>query len=754
MSPLKWPGLGRQNMRGIFSRDDSWLVPAFTLLILAMIWGGTVHWTARERAAAEHDVAISAQNLSGVYGVQMLRALREIDLTINVVRYACEQRGLDHALSNLEADLLVPSALVFVINVTDRRGEVVASNNDNAEESRHAADQPYFRFFHDQARLGDSLYVGSAVLDPKTGKSRMRFARRLTAPDGAFAGVVSVSIDPEYFTSAYEASRMGAHGTLGVFGPQGHLMVARSGDQVIRGDGKIELKPLVSATPKSDDEVTRLLNPWDGVTRYTVFERLNNFGITTVVGLSEDEQLAPFHMRERAYLWQASFVSALVIVLGLLMRQLMRSRSRVRKAQDTYQAASEASQDATFVLHGIGNVSGEITDFALTDTNTRGATLLGMDKPSMLGKPLDTLLPQARGSSVFVVLSHVMNTGEIIDQEWENREPTIHAQWLHAQVVRAGDGVVAIVRDISERKRFESELVRRNTELTALNSKLTETHAQLVQSEKLASIGMLAAGIAHEINNPIGFVLSNIGSLDGYMRSLFEMLDAYQDTERFLSDPSVAAKINALKNRVELGYLREDIPALMRETKDGIERVRKIVQDLKNFSHVDNSHEWQMVNLHDGINSTLNVVNNEIKYKADVVKQYGDMPLVECLPSEINQVVMNLLVNAAHAIGDERGTITIRTGCDADQAWFEVEDSGCGISPENMAKIFDPFFTTKPVGKGTGLGLSLSYGIINKHAGNMSASSVVGKGTTFRVTLPVSHASQSLEEAPVLAEVA
>lgn len=284
-----------------------------------------------------------------------------------------------------------------------------------------------------------------------------------------------------------------------------------------------------------------------------------------------------------------------------------------------------------------------------------------------------------------------------------------------------------------------SELKGEKEEQKRLIGKLEEAQNQMLQSEKLASIGQLAAGVAHEINNPIGFVNSNLGSLDGYVRNLLSILDAYQNIENALgaSAPERQA-INDLKKKLDFDYLREDICTLVEESKSGLDRVKKIVQNLKDFSHVDASDEWQLADLHKGLDSTLNVVNNEIKYKAEVIREYGKLPEIECLPSQLNQVFMNLLVNAAHAI-EERGTITIRTGSQADQVWVEVSDTGKGISPEHIKKIFDPFFTTKPIGKGTGLGLSLSYGIIQKHHGRFEVQSEVGKGTTFRVWLPVSQ---------------
>jgi len=284
-------------------------------------------------------------------------------------------------------------------------------------------------------------------------------------------------------------------------------------------------------------------------------------------------------------------------------------------------------------------------------------------------------------------------------------------------------------------------LLQTNEELTELNRKLSDAQDKLVQSEKLASIGQLAAGVAHEINNPIGFIFSNFGTLEKYLAQLFDMLAAYEEAEAGLAGTPAAERLKKMREDIELDYLKEDIPSLMTESKDGIQRVRKIVQDLKDFSRVDARQEWEWVNLHTGIDSTLNIVNNEIKYKADVVKEYGPLPDVECLPSELNQVFMNLLVNAAHAVNTERGTITIRTGVEGSDAWVEIADNGCGIPSENLKRIFDPFFTTKAIGKGTGLGLSLSYGIVKKHGGRIEVASEVGHGTTFRVTIPLKRST-------------
>ncbi|WP_296443634.1 ATP-binding protein [Rhodoferax sp. UBA5149] len=314
--------------------------------------------------------------------------------------------------------------------------------------------------------------------------------------------------------------------------------------------------------------------------------------------------------------------------------------------------------------------------------------------------------------------------------------------------------LISIVRDVTERKRDEDELAQHRDQLEQLvaqrttdlrqaneqlldtNRKLEQAHNQLLQTEKMASIGQLAAGVAHEINNPVGFVNSNLNSLDAYVRSLLQVIQAYEDHQQvFEQYPQDLQSIEAVKTEVELDYLKEDIFTLLDESKDGMLRVKRIVQDLKDFSHVG-AVEWQLADLHAGLDSTLNIVTNEIKYKANVIKEYGALPPIVCLPLELNQVFMNMLVNAAHAI-PSFGEIRIRTGVQDDMARIEFSDTGSGISPETIKRIFDPFFTTKPIGQGTGLGLSLAHSIIQKHQGRIEVDSTLGKGSTFRIWLPL-----------------
>ncbi len=305
--------------------------------------------------------------------------------------------------------------------------------------------------------------------------------------------------------------------------------------------------------------------------------------------------------------------------------------------------------------------------------------------------------------------------------------------------------------ELAVKQRVEAELLHDKEEQQMLIRQLEEAHNQLLQSEKMASIGQLAAGVAHEINNPIGFIHANLSTLQSYVHDLLNLLAQWQNVAYTLSQASPTLPIPALiqqldaiqhaEKDIDLAFIRDDITTMIQETQEGTQRVKRIVQDLKDFSHVDHG-EWGWEDIHKGIDSTLNIVNNELKYKATIVKHYGNLPKVHCILSQLNQVFMNLLVNAAHAIA-HHGTITITTGSDLDWVWIEFKDTGAGIAPEHLKCIFDPFFTTKPIGQGTGLGLSLSYGIMQKHRGNISAESTVGEGTTFRLMLPTNTVTET-----------
>ena len=273
-----------------------------------------------------------------------------------------------------------------------------------------------------------------------------------------------------------------------------------------------------------------------------------------------------------------------------------------------------------------------------------------------------------------------------------------------------------------------------------------QLEAQLLQSEKMASIGRLAAGVAHEINNPTGFVSSNLKTLSDYIEDIMGLFKEYRklisnlkknsDICGPLSEISEQLKrIVDLENEVDLEFVLKDIFDLIDESKEGTERIKKIVQDLKDFAH-PGQDKPKFADINQNIDSTVNVVWNELKYKADVIKDYGDLPRVQCYPQLLNQVFMNLLINAVQSI-EKRGEINIKTRADNGYVEIKISDTGSGIPKENLNRIFDPFFTTKDVGKGTGLGLNVAYNIIKKHHGKIDVNTGLGKGTTFTIKIPV-----------------
>ena len=274
-----------------------------------------------------------------------------------------------------------------------------------------------------------------------------------------------------------------------------------------------------------------------------------------------------------------------------------------------------------------------------------------------------------------------------------------------------------------------------------------QIEAQLLQSEKMASIGKLAAGVAHEINNPTGFVSSNLKTLSDYIEDIIGLFKEYRKLISKLKKnsgtsgpplPEISEQVKrivALEKEVDLDFVLKDIFELIDESKEGTERIKKIVQDLKDFAH-PGQDKPKFADINQNMDSTVNVVWNELKYRADVSKDYGDLPQVQCYPQLLNQVFMNLLINAAQSI-EKRGEINIKTRADNGYVEIKISDTGSGIPKENLYRIFDPFFTTKDVGKGTGLGLNVAYNIIKKHHGKIDVKSAVGKGTTFTIKIPV-----------------
>lgn len=281
-------------------------------------------------------------------------------------------------------------------------------------------------------------------------------------------------------------------------------------------------------------------------------------------------------------------------------------------------------------------------------------------------------------------------------------------------------------------------LEAKNKALQLAYSELKQTQSQLLQQEKMASIGQLAAGVAHEINNPVGFIASNLSSLQKYSSRIAEYVALESELIAEAGNSALDARQAEGKKKYKVDFILSDIDDLVSESLEGCERVKKIVQDLKGFSRVDQATR-QTVDIHECLDSTLNIVWNELKYKVTIEKDYQATLPITCFPQQLNQVFMNLFVNAAHAI-DKEGVVTIKTWQDAANLFISISDTGCGMSPNIVGRIFEPFYTTKDVGKGTGLGLSIVYDIVTKnHHGDIVVTSEVGQGTTFTLMIPFEH---------------
>lgn len=274
-----------------------------------------------------------------------------------------------------------------------------------------------------------------------------------------------------------------------------------------------------------------------------------------------------------------------------------------------------------------------------------------------------------------------------------------------------------------------------NEELRASQGRLKQMQMQLIHSEKMASLGQLTAGLAHEINNPVNFISAGIGSLITNYNDLSELLKIYSALKPEQDNRQLLTEVAQLKKELELDYLLIEIPQLLSSIKSGAMRTTEIVRSLKNFTRQD-EEKLKSANIHEGLDSTLLILRSQLGERVTVEKSYGALPPLQCYPGQLNQVFMNLLSNAIQAI-EGKGQIQIKTFLQGEQALISITDNGKGMTEEVKQRIFEPFYTTKDVGEGTGLGLSISYGIIEKHGGKMEVLSTPGKGAEFRIHLPI-----------------
>jgi PAS domain S-box-containing protein len=465
----------------------------------------------------------------------------------------------------------------------------------------------------------------------------------------------------------------------------------------------------------------------------------------------------------RALFGKAGILLAVMTIFGFGAMAYLYRQAEVFLRQR--EEAEKKAKSANLFLSQILNVAADgmrVVDnnFTVMQANESFIAMTGMEKKDILGKKCHDVFWGPLCNTEHCPIRQILLGEKRVEYESVKESPVgnIINCWVIAVPLYDTNGklvgILESYRDITERienelamekafedaHKFAEELAvsndalhRQQQELALAHDTLKQSQAQILQQEKMASVGQLAAGVAHEINNPMGFISSNLTSLTKYLERLTEFI---RTLEEKLPQDAPDEELAALRKKLKIDYIMEDAVHLVEESLDGAGRVKKIVQGLKNFSRIDQA-ERLAADINECLDTTINIIWNELKYKCEVKKEYGELPQTVCNPQQLNQMFMNLLVNAAQAI-ETKGEIRIKTWADPEFIYTRINDTGGGIPQDKIKRIFEPFYTSKEVGKGTGLGLSIVYDIVVKnHQGDIQVESEVGKGTSFTVKIPV-----------------
>lgn len=615
-------------------------------------------------------------NLARAFEEHTLRTLRSADQATLFLKYHYEREGRSIDIPGFIRDGRLPGEPFIIMGVIDEKGDLTASSQVPFV-SANFSDRENFRVHmnYDSGRL----HIGKPVLGRLSGKWTIQMTRRINKPDGSFGGVAVVAVDSFYFSDFYKQVDLGKNSAVVLVGRDGIVRARQAGASTVAGQDMTgtELMRKLTVSDVGQYVATR---EDEGVTRIHSYRALLAYPLAVVVGIDQQEilQRASDHM-DNYYpvVW--------IICLGILVCILLVLRFVARqKAYEEDLRAARAFLEAK------------------VEERTQELSALNEELKSMNEEHL------------------AMN---------EELQSTNRELW----------------DEVAMRRRTEGELKHRNEELAEAYAELNTIQLQAYQQDKMASIGQLAAGVAHEINNPMSFIISNLESLHDYLGRLIRFIAIQEETVAELASLragkgdrkdalAVVGKLENSRHALKVDYVIHDVASLINETLEGAGRVKDIVQDLKGFARVES--ESKPANINEGVESAINIVWNEMKYKASLDKEYGELPLTKCNIGQLNQVFMNVLVNATQAI-DKWGEIRVKTWAEGGNIFVSIADTGCGIPPQLLNRIFEPFFTTKEVGKGTGLGLSVTYDIVKKHGGEIRVTSEPGQGTTFTIIIPI-----------------
>ncbi len=670
-------------------RNPSAVIVLFGMLLLCFIWISLFYKIQAERQLELNGALKDTARFTRAFEEHTVRTIKGADQALLSLKYQYEKEGRAIDIPRYVSEQRLLSQPVLQLTLVDENGESVASSYvpfvpANIQDREHFLVHKGF----DEGKL----FVSQPVLGRASGRWSLQMTRRVNKPDGSFAGVAVVSVDPFYFSDFYKQVDLGENSSIALIGRDGIVRVRQDGK--VANFGQDFTNSVVMKKLSSNDTgyfITQSMV--DGIKRIYAYRALTDYPLVVVVGVDEEMVYQDLNNRIIGYYWAAG-TSTFVIVIFIVMLLSITVRQK-----NTAQALKQARDGLS----------------AQVEQRTR-ELYAANEKLTAMNEESSTMNSELRFANL----------------ELEN--------------------------EIAERNRMESRLIlseeelrRKNTQLAKALQDIRRVQASLIQQEKLAGIGQLAAGVAHEINNPLGFITGNIEALEQYFNALSLVFAQYRELRAEIAAgatmQSIIARVDQigrLETKQDLDYVFADIPDVFRDTSGGLSRMSKIVKGMRLFSRVDQQQIFERYDLNLGLENTLLVAHNEIKHSAIVERNYGQIPLIEAIGGEINQVLLNLVFNAVYAIREkhrgQNGLMKLSTWHDEEFVYCAIEDNGVGISTENINHIFNPFFTTKPVGQGTGMGLSISYEIIvNHHHGEIKMESHLGEGTTFIVKLPIKH---------------